>query len=274
MNPIPAAAAVEPVTVLPRNVIAAQAARPEPGQDRQRDPAGDRRRLEQDRRVDPADDDGQDRGRGQDGRDRDDLGAEERAARRGLRQDERGGAAVLLRRHGPHRQDDRGERPELGQVLPELVDGVGGGGGRDDEDAELVAADGLEDLRAGTSRAAASSGRRTGTARRRPASRYVRHDSSSSLRSRIAEARPSRGPPDEAQEDVLERRPHPLERGEPHPVARRRSAGARPRRRPASRHRHDQPALGLGDAVDPGDRPKARRQRRDRRRLPGLGSRR
>ena len=58
-NPIPAAAAVEPVTVLPRNVRAAQAAQPEPGEHRQRDPARDRQRLEQDRRVDPGHRDGQ-----------------------------------------------------------------------------------------------------------------------------------------------------------------------------------------------------------------------
>ena len=55
----------------------------------------------------------------------DDLGAQERAARDRLGQDEGGRAAIPFRGHRAHRQDDRRERPELGEVLPELVDRVG-----------------------------------------------------------------------------------------------------------------------------------------------------
>ena len=81
-NPIPAAAAVEPVTVQARNVMAAHARSPSQASTASaiQPPTG--QRLEQDRRVDPADRDGQDGARRQHRPERHDLRAEERARAR------------------------------------------------------------------------------------------------------------------------------------------------------------------------------------------------
>ena len=55
-------------------------------------------------------------------------------------------APFPLGRHGPHRQDDRGERAELGEVLPRLIGRVGRDGGRERDRWQLVAGRRLDDL--------------------------------------------------------------------------------------------------------------------------------
>ena len=260
MNPIPAAAAVDPVTVLPRKVIAAHAPRPSQARSRHGDPAGDRRRLEQDRRVDPADDDrpGPWPGRGPRAIGHD-LRAEERAARGRLRQDERRRAAVLSRSDtAPIARMIAANAPNWARFFQSWSTAsaaVGVGTTRSPNWSPPAA------LRI-SGRNFASSGELSPTNRNSPpttGSRYVRHDSSSSLRSEDAEARPSRGPPDEAEEHVLQRRPHALERGQPDAPPRRRAAAVPLDATVRVGHRHDQPTLGLGDAVDPGDGPERRR---------------
>ena len=89
-------------------------------------------------------------------------------------------------------------------------------------------------------------------------SRYVRHDSRSSLRTRmprpaVMRARPTR------------RRKTSSSDGRTRSYAARRTRAATTRGNSSDDatsgigHRHDEAALGLGDAVDPGDGPKARR---------------
>ena len=191
-NPIPAAAAAEPVTVLPRNVMAAQAARPSQASTAKRDPAADRQRLEQDRGVDPADRDGQDR------RDSastspmaDDLGAEERAARDASstgrtrpcrdpvpwRRRPSPGRSPRTPRTG--RGSSRAGRPRR----PATGVGIGIVGSWSPPAALMISGRNL-----------ASSGEVSPTSRNSPATigrRSVRHDSSSSLRTRIARQRRS-----------------------------------------------------------------------------------
>ena len=71
----------------------------QPGQHRDRDPAADRQRLEQDGRVDPADRDGQHDAQRQHDPESDDLRAEERPATDRLGQHERGRAPIPFRGH-------------------------------------------------------------------------------------------------------------------------------------------------------------------------------
>ncbi len=58
-------------------------------------------------------------------RDRHELRHEERAAARRLGEDERGGPSLLLGGDRAHRQEDRDQRPELAEVLRQLVVGIG-----------------------------------------------------------------------------------------------------------------------------------------------------
>ena len=125
-NPIPAAAAVEPVTVLPRNVMAAQAHRPSQASPASASQPAIGRWLEQDGGVEPAEHDRQDR------RDRPrtiaitpTFAARNAPRDRRLGQHERGRAAIQFPGDRAHRQDDRRECPELGEVLPELADRIG-----------------------------------------------------------------------------------------------------------------------------------------------------
>ena len=146
MKPSPAAAASDPVTVLPRKVSAAHVVRESQARRARGHPAADRHRFEQDGRVDPADRDGQhhrDRQHQADGRD---LGRQERSPRHGLGQDERGRAPIPFRGDGAHRQDDGREGPELGEVLPELEHGIPDDRLGDLETRQLVATSGLDDL--------------------------------------------------------------------------------------------------------------------------------
>ena len=111
----------------------------------------------------------------------------------------------------------------------------------------------------------ASSGEDRPTSRNSPATigrRSVRHDSRSSLRSRTRPAlirtRSLAVPADQPQEDVLERRPDPLERGQP-------QAGGDDQRQQPGRggrlvaDRHDEPpvVVAAGDPVHPRHAPAA-----------------
>jgi hypothetical protein len=78
--------------------------------------------------------------------DADQLGAQERPARSGLGEDQGGGAALLLVGDAAHRQQDGSQDAGLPQVLQELVGGVLQGG-RWDHDLELIAGQGLHQLR-------------------------------------------------------------------------------------------------------------------------------
>src|SRR5206468_621528 len=78
--------------------------------------------------------------------DRHQLRDEERATRGRLREDQARRPALLLRRDGAHRQQDRDQGPELADVLEELVDGVGGRGWGED-DLELGTAERGDELR-------------------------------------------------------------------------------------------------------------------------------
>ena len=253
----PAAAAVEPVTVLARNVMAAQAARPSQARSAERDPAADRQRLEQDRGVDPADRDGQ----GDAGREH--QPEARRPWRRGtspretrLRQDERGRAAIPFRGHGAHRQHDRRERPELGQVLPELVGRIGRDRGRDRDGRQLVAGGRRDDLgqepreqRRGQADEQEQPGRRSAgassaTTRAAPCAARTRQAAHAAAPRRPA--RPAAG-----------RRPRAIGRTRSNAASRRPAAttsGSSPADAAASsRDRHDEPpvAVAAGDAVDP-----------------------
>ncbi len=270
MNPIPAAAAVDPVTVLPRNVIAAHAARPSQAKIAMRDPAGDGRRLEQDRRVDPADDDGQDRGQAEDGRDGDDLGAEEGAARcrssRGRTPPCRGPSRSTT---APIARMIAANAPNWARFFQSWSTASAAVGDRDDEDAELVAADGLEDL-----------GQELREQRRAQADEQEQHADDDEpvrpprLEQLLAEEDPEAG--------------HHAAR----PTSRRKTSSSDGRTRsyaasrtPSRDDDRQEPGRGDGrrrvtETISPlsvsvtrsiqGDRPKARHQRRDGLRLPGL----
>ena len=198
-----------------------------------------------------------------------DLRAEEGAARRGLGQDERGRAAVLLRGDGAHRQDDGRERPELGEVLPELVDRVGRGRRRDHEVPELVAAGRLEDL-----------GQVLGEERRaQPDEQEQSADDGGAvcpprLEQLLAQEDPE---PGHQAARPTSRRNTSSSDGRTRSNAARRtpcrttSGSSSADARSGVGHRHDQSALRLGDPVDPGDRPQLRGQGRHRRTLSGLG---
>ena len=194
-----------------------------------------------------------------------------------LRQHERGRAAIPFRGDGAHRQDDRGERPELGEVLPGLVDGVGGDRGRDGDRRQLIAGRRLDDL-----------GQELGEQRR----------GQPDEQEEAGDDRQAHGPP------RLEQLLAQQDRAAGHAAARPFGAasGSRPTRRrktsssdgrarskaasrsPAATTSGSSPADAaassvtdtvsrpspLGDPVDPGRATQRRRERRDRRVLPGL----
>ena len=124
-TPMPAAAAAEPRTVEARNVIAAQQERPSQVSAASATHPASGHRLEEDRGIDPADRHGEECRDAEDDAERRELRTEEPAARQRLRQQERRRPALLLVRHRAHREDDRGERAELAEVLLKLEDGIG-----------------------------------------------------------------------------------------------------------------------------------------------------
>ena len=168
------------------------------------------------------------------------LAAEERATRVAVFDEhERRGAAVHLARHRAHRQDDRRERPELGEVLPELVDRIGHDRRRDRRWSGAGRRRRLDDLRQELreERRGEPDEQEQAADDRQP----VRPPGLEQLLAEEdREAASSRGPrADEPQEHVLERRPLALEGGEADAARRRRPAAARPRRRRIG-DRHDE----------------------------------